>query len=493
MTRHQVLLALLILWSSAVNANDSAKKPAVDSNAKTTATVDSKRSSEREWLDATGKHRTRATLVSIDGAVARFRRPDGRAANMTIAKLSAADQQYIQAWRQAEAAGGFAQFGKSFTDTIATWPMQTFDLKGSIANGLSDAKGTIAPPLPANAVYVRVSEELLQRQLTREITRQLPVAENILGTNTYGHAHVVGKPTIFLLRGEKHGLAELRFIGHVHSRTTGYNGPVRIHSHSDTAFSAAARLTLTPAKLTASSVRTRAKTNSTIDDMTTSLPGLRGRIALAIARRRAPRQLPIAEEIAAERAAKKISREFDQIVADRVEKISKAATAQLLAMRGDEKDAKQTPRMRISTTNDYLQVVAVWPDAAPWASEPPRLAHRPDVEVHVHRAAVNTALAEINTSSSAQPAILPIWLSRWAMNVALPRIGNAATGMFNGRPQLDVAWSDDRQWLQVSWHGQNGARPTTPGAKPIQFAQQPAAAGSNGGRRVATSPRTTPR
>jgi hypothetical protein len=487
--QQRFFFTVVVLTATSIQAEEHRKNSRTPLATKSGATL---RTQERDWTDASGKRRTRATLVSVENGVARFRRHDGRSANMTIAKLSAADQDFIAKWNRVDEPSGLAKMGKSFADALTTWPSKSLDLKESAEKQLQDAKATLAPPLPANAIYVRISEELLQRQLSREITRQMPVAENILGTNTYGHAHVVGKPQIHLLPGQMNGAAEIRFIGHVHSRTTGRNGPIQIHSHSDTAFSAVARLTLSPTNLTASAVTTRAKTNSTIDNMTTSLPRLRGRIALAIARRRAAEQLPIAERIAADRAATKISREFDQIVATRVKKISEIAAAQLTGLRGDGHNEKDVPQVQISSTEDYLQVVAVWPDAAPWTREPKRLAHRPDVEVHVHRAAVNSTLAEINSTGSAKPAIFPISLSRWALNVALPRRGNAAAGVFNGRPQLDVTWSDDSEWLQLSWHGEQANPHLTPRTNTTQFAERPAV-GRNNSSRVATSPRTMPR
>lgn len=54
-------------------------------------------SRERTWTDVTGKHTLVATLVAVHNGVAHFRSADGTEREVALAKLSEADQQWIQA------------------------------------------------------------------------------------------------------------------------------------------------------------------------------------------------------------------------------------------------------------------------------------------------------------------------------------------------------------------------------------------------------------
>lgn len=484
---------------SPVAAAATAKSPVAKSPvAKSKSVPPEAMSSERTWTDATGKRHTRATLIAVDGSRARFKRPNGMTATMSIAKLSAADQMHIAAWQVAKAKPTLEDFGENLAEALTALPKKSTEfaqaaIQSEGANPLAkliDAAAFNAAmlnagePSPANVVYVRVSQDFLQRQMTREIIRETPVAENILGTDTRGSAHIIGRPKLQFIEHRDGGRANLFYSGHVHSRTVGYNGPVIIHSHGVTSFSAAAQLAITPDRLTATPVNTRAVTRSTIDNITSTLPRLRGRIAVAIAWRRAADQLPIAEEIAANRAATKISREFDAIVASKVKNISKFAADQFAAARSQLNGA--TPALRYSTTNDYLQVVAIAPKSKAWASEPPRLASRPDVEVHIHRGTVNTALAAMrspprsNTVPSAKtnPAntFLRDLLTQWAVTTASPNATSTAAEVLRETPRIDVNWSADNHWLTLAWNGprraQENRQPSPSQQQPSQIAIQ---------------------
>jgi hypothetical protein len=411
---------------------------------------------EREWTDDSGKRQVRATLLAVDGATARFKRADGKIAHMSIKRLSAADRNVIAAWQAPELKPSFSNLGKSMTDVITAWPTKGLDASKSALERIDALREENAAPPPSNAVYVRVSQAFLQRRMARDVTRETKVDEEILGTQNVGVAHTTGRPTLRLLPSKDQGRAELFFTGHVHSKTVGYNGPVQIHSHSDTKFSSIARLTLLPDKLTAEPCTTQTSTDSTIDHITSSLPRLRGRIAVNIAWRRANEQLAEAEAIAARRAAARITREFDKAASERLSGLTEFARKQLAnsqAALGTKDSAERPPTVQCSTTREYLQIVVVSPDAAPWADEPARLADRPDIEVHIHRRAMNAALAEARSQSTAvdSPPVLRYWLSRWATHVALPRIGEVLAGSDNETPRIDAQWSDDDEWLTLVW------------------------------------------
>lgn len=412
---------------------------------------------ERVWTDVSGKRKTRATLLSVEGPTAQFRRADGRIAHMSIDRLSAADQKAIAAWQAPDLRPRFNDLGKSMMDIITAWPTKGLDASKSALDRIDELQQESATPPPSNAVYVRVSQAFLERRMARDVKRETKVDEEILGTRNVGIAHTTGRPTLRLLPNQDKGRAELYFTGHVHSKTVGYNGPVQIHSHSDTKFRSVAHLTLMPDKLTAEPCRTWTSTDSTIDHITSSLPRLRGRIAVNIAWRRANQQLAQAEAIAARRAADRITREFDKAASERLSGLSDFARKQLAnsqAALGTNDPFERPPTVQCSTTNEYLQIVVVSPDATPWADEPARLADRPDIEVHIHRRAMSKAVADARLQSGAKRETSPIlryWLSRWAVNVVLPRVGDVLAGSDNDALRIDAQWSEDDEWLTLVW------------------------------------------
>lgn len=451
MALHAAFLAIG-LAAVAVNANARLSRPATDSVGRGMRPLEDasihRASKERVWTDATGTRRTRATLVAVRNDVAKFRRPDGRTAQTPIQRLSQADRRYVRAWQAARERPTLASFGKILVHALGKVSTDPLGARRAFpANATLKDDAPPQKPPPKNAVYVRVSQKFLERQLAPRVARKVPVAESILGSDTFGTAHLVGQPTLRLLPCAEAGLAELRFTGHVHSRTVGYNGPVRIHSHSDTAFAAATRLTLTAAHLSAAPVRTRTRTRSTIDDIATTLPRLRGRIAVAIAWRRAGNQLPLAEQIAARRAATRISREFDQLVAQRVASISASTVAQVAAAQRGLSGTVQ--ELKVSTSQDYLQIVAIAAGSTTWAAAPPRITERPDVEVHVHRTALGGVFAKLNPDGA---ETLADGMRQWAVQLAAPRITNVAFGMLGEPAPIQARWTDDAEWLTLAWN-----------------------------------------
>jgi hypothetical protein len=53
--------------------------------------------SERVWTDQSGRFHITATLIGVEEGVVRLQRPDGRTATIELAKLSAADRDYVMA------------------------------------------------------------------------------------------------------------------------------------------------------------------------------------------------------------------------------------------------------------------------------------------------------------------------------------------------------------------------------------------------------------
>ena len=65
----------------------------------------------RTWHDASGKFEIEATLVSLKGQTVTLKKKDGRTIRVSLKKLSAEDQKFVQEQSQ-------AAFGDAGTDEV---------------------------------------------------------------------------------------------------------------------------------------------------------------------------------------------------------------------------------------------------------------------------------------------------------------------------------------------------------------------------------------
>lgn len=90
----------------------------------------------RFWTDASGQHRIRATLESVDDGQVKLKKEDGTSIELALEKLSAADQRWIERnWKP----GGPAEEAPAETAAAADWP--TF--RGPNHDGKSPDKGLL--------------------------------------------------------------------------------------------------------------------------------------------------------------------------------------------------------------------------------------------------------------------------------------------------------------------------------------------------------------
>ena len=138
-----------------------------------------------------------------------------------------------------------------------------------------------------------------------------------------------------------------------------------------TKFAARKRILLDETGLRALPARCNARSHATLLGTTSSLPGLRGRLAHRISRSRAQESLPECERIAAHRAAARLCRQFDHEAGLQVAAANELLREplQLLAAQ----PGRQTP-LRFYTTERYLCVAGMQSEAER-LSLPERLQH----------------------------------------------------------------------------------------------------------------------
>ena len=145
---------------------------------------------QREWTDASGTRRARATLLRVEGDRLWLQRPDGRLTTTTLQNLSKRDRQYVASRRsagtsstQSDEKSDSPSLASSAVETV-TDAVETIQQLPNWLAGNQDAAAT--PAVPAALVYVRVSRDFLEDYVERNVRRRKPVRDCVLGAAHYG-------------------------------------------------------------------------------------------------------------------------------------------------------------------------------------------------------------------------------------------------------------------------------------------------------------------
>jgi hypothetical protein len=259
--------------------------------------------------------------------------------------------------------------------------------------------------LPADLIYVHISDRLLRRQISRPVTRQTSVNEVIVGTPVSGTAATAGKIDLRLVPASDRGIVDLLFYGQVQSQTTGFGGPVQVHSSSVTSFSAVKRLLLDEIGIEMLPARVAAQTSTSIDGISTSLPRLRGRIARRIGGQRAAEMKPAAEAEAARKAEVRIGQEFDGDVTRQLRGANSQLTEALTALPVEANLFRG--RLRFASTGEYLQVAIHRAEGRVSRPPPPSPASlgSPELVVHVRDSLVDRVVRDADLQERFEPLV----------------------------------------------------------------------------------------
>lgn len=204
---------------------------------------------------------------------------------------------------------------------------------------------------------VHVSARLLD-QLTRQpIEREFPVEDTILGISFSGKARSKSAMRVVLAPDEQRAVFDVVLTGVARSRTTGKSGPVCIHCQGVTRFTASKRFHLTDDGLTSLPVQCRVETNSTVTDITSEWPGLRGRIAVRLARRRSDQTHTEAEQISACHNQERIAQAFEEQMTSLAKAAETVLTHELL--RGGPPDHPERRKFHFHTSRDYVCMASI--------------------------------------------------------------------------------------------------------------------------------------
>jgi len=324
---------------------------------------------------------------------------------------------------------------KTAIDGISTFANKVTPIQSGSAD---DDK--IAEAAPSAVVWVHLSKKYLSDYVERKVDHEKPARENVLGILFTGQSHTTGNTRLVLHSNEKHATADVEFVGTVHSRTVGHSGPATLQYLSESTFHARKPLVVGDSGVSTSTAVVDAPTRLTPTSISTSLPGLRGRIGGRIARRREAGSRAQAEAIVGRDTANDIRHDFDAKLDSAVAKIQGDVKTQIAALKSNGDDASLVMQSR--STPDFVEV-ALCPedsDRLQMASTSP-FEGNPDLAVRVHR----SVMASLAGNAELRDKLAPMLGSIVAGGIGAPSVTKSPR------------WSMNGEWLSIDLSGASEA------------------------------------
>lgn len=241
-------------------------------------------------------------------------------------------------------------------------------------------------------LYVQVSDRFLAAGFEQDVDQVSPVHQNILGTDVHGTGRTIGKLHLHLRPAKRRATFDTELVGNTYTKTTGYNGPVTIHSTGVSDLRATTRFLFDANGLEALPTSTVADVDNTIHAIQANRCGPVGRFIERMAWKRAGQQESLAEQIASRRAEEQANREVDRQSHDRIaganDRLRKRFRDPLL--RRD-----QLPIVRTSSAERamFVEVLQVDQDSLAAPSSPPALEGDHLLSARMHESAASNFAA----------------------------------------------------------------------------------------------------
>ena len=293
-------------------------------------------------------------------------------------------------------------------------------------------------------VWVRLSKNCLDKYVERTVDRTKPVTDYILGTSIAGKSRTTGKTRLILHPNEDHALGHVEFVGEVHAKTVGHNGPATLYYDSDSTFRARKRLTMSDMGIVASRAVVSAPTRLKPTRIETSLPRLRGRIAQRIAWRRVNATRSEADAIASDHTADDIRHGFDLRLNDALAEIQSKVRTEIAALKIDDDGEPMKLQSRSAADHIQLALCRGSMNEDDWRQIAASVEGQPEVAVRVHRSLLSRAISDPNLRER-----------------LMPLLGNAS------QPQADetnlkiAKWKIGDQWITLDLAAGNEPAGTT--------------------------------
>jgi hypothetical protein len=423
----------------------------------------------RTWSDTTGRFHTEGVLLGGDRTQVRLQKVKGSVITVEVARLSEQDREFVANFMKSRSAAADKSSGEasSSTHSVASGDGSPADWISNLATGWSSSAepstgnavavasiGRLvlqaAPPMPENVVYVRLSRKFLERMAWHDINQRAAVKDNVLGYNVVGLSKTIGSTDFELQPSDQFGLAEIHLFGTTTYNTVADAGPIQVHTSGVTRFASAKAFRFDETGIHFGPAATNAETSSRVTGVQTSLPGLRGRIALRVGGRRAAESRAEAAAITAEHTKRQVSEGFDASSNAEIADLWKTIEAETTSLPAE--DPLRQCSWHVSSTKDALQIVLLESpsDHGRRVPAPSPIFADAEVEVQVHVAMVRRAVVDVQLQKLLQP-------------ISLRLAAASASGSRPSNPPT-IRWSSDQNWLSLSWSAEHPAEPAQPSA-----------------------------
>lgn len=235
-------------------------------------------------------------------------------------------------------------------------------------DGLASAKAVGS----SAKVVVRLSEQLLQLLIFREVNRESKIDRVMFGAQVVGVAHTTGKVQIRLLPGGDQALFRLTLEGQTTAKTTSSRGAARVLGLRVTPFEAHKQVRFDGRRFLHQPADVTVHPSQADEEIGAAVAGLRGRLVRTVAERQVERLRQAADAIAQQDARTHISESFDAAVERHLARLNRRVRMQRYA-RGMLREAPV--RLHLCTTSDYLQI-----SFCSGVAHPPRLPQKSGAE-----------------------------------------------------------------------------------------------------------------
>lgn len=190
-------------------------------------------------------------------------------------------------------------------------------------NGQTQGDSALQPPRELRGKMVlRISGDLLERLLARDIDKQTSVDRCVLGTRSRGSARTTGRADVTPKPDEDNAAFRVSISGQTQARTIGRNGPAIIHTKSKTTWTVTKAVRFDGGKFVASPGAIEASTKITPLSIASTKPGLRDLLIRKVARKRMCENLSCAEKITGRSTKQRVLEQVDSSVDDRIDKLN---------------------------------------------------------------------------------------------------------------------------------------------------------------------------
>lgn len=401
----------------------------------------------RTWTDRGGEIRATAAVANFDGKTVKLRNANGTLESVQVSELSAADQAYLADLQRQQAAKP-ASGRQSLPIVTGVFSQLKQAVQGPPNGGDNKIPGKprlfplpAAEPevVPADLVHVRVSADYLRQRVERAVERQNAFSDEILGTQVQVWATTIGRTGVKLESSDERALLSVTFAGIIGSRTVGTNGTAILHGCGETLFEARSRLVFGAAGVHATPAAAMARTSTTTHDIESTLPGLRGRIVERAARRKSNELRPVADQIAANHAARRIATALNQELKQAAAGIERTLVDNIGKLAAQQNGK---PSIHFRSTPEYLHLVMRRAGAAEDDLHPPAVQGNPHISVRVHRLVVGQAISDPQWIDVLQPLMTGLLASKGGQKVLTSRTAD---------PGFDIQWSADRNWMMIDY------------------------------------------